>query len=401
MVKWFDGFLVSLFLCVSVLQLVYAEDHINANIALLVPVTSKGLDSNVEVEETYLFTNLLTSLQNTITDKDYQDFHISLYLAVDSGDLIYDQKGASKILKKLFAKYIPRVSLKLIRLDGHSQRITAIWNELVRRAYISGTNNSGGRASSRNDYFLFLSDDAIVQSSGFIRNIVTQLNSNNNFGVVAFTEKHKYSETGSWPTFPCFHRTHVDIFGSDGAFDRVFMNSYVDIWISDVYRAFGAGSAVIEPKAQILNMVGGQDSPRYNPTFPGWDAYIAAVERGRRRVAMYLGTLAPTCVEDIIPALRDRFLWQGESQSPSQSPSPSQSQVLRQQEEVNGIVFVDVSGEDADSLATTATTAAAMGDNRETQQAVYRFHWRPQDLSYGREGYHYVDYCRQAPGCVL
>lgn len=331
-------------------SMVNAEDlGSQPGVALLVPVTSKGIDERVDIEDTYLFANLLKSLQDTITDSDYQNYRISLYLAVDAGDRIYDQKGAAKLLKKLFAKYIPDVSFKLVRLTGHSQKIASIWNELVHRAHSS---------KGQNDYYIFLSDDAIVQSKGFVGNIAKKLADNGNFGVVAFSEKHKYAEAGSWPTFPCFHRTHVDIFGAQGqgAFDSVFVNSYVDIWISDVYRAFD--SAVIHPGARILNTVGGEDSPRYTPTFPGWDAYIAAVERGRRLVGAYLSGLAPMAERDVIPALKGRFV-------------------------VPVVVEVDTAGE------------------VEGAEALLRFRWTPRELSYGPEGLHYADYCRQAPGCVL
>jgi len=326
-------------LCV-ILGLVAASSK--ENVALLVPVTSKGFDRNIEMEYMYLFTHLVASLQVAITEADYEAYQISLYLAIDSGDSVYDRKGAGKELQKLFSSHLPRVSFKLLRLDHHSQKIAAIWNKLVQRAF------SGKRP---NDYFIFLSDDAVVESEGFVGNIVTTLADNNNFGVVAFHEKHKYAKAGSWPTFPCFHRTHLEIFGADAAFDPVFVNSYVDIWISDVYRAFK--SDVILPEAIILNTVGGQESPRYNPTFPGWDTYIAAVERGRRRVAAYLSSLPSERIE-AIPAMYGRL---------------------------------------------TAATVDATGETEEEEEDL-RFRWSPRELSYGPEGYHYADYCRQAAGCI-
>lgn len=313
-------------------------------IALLVPVTSRGSESN-NFSETTLSTNLLKSLAATTKDNQHQ---ITLFLGVDEGDRLYDGTGAMKGLKRLFQSLVPHIHLKIVRVAGAQQRIAMLWNELAQKAY-----------TSAHDYFFVLSDDAILISDNWVDSLVNRLQGNRNFGVVSLYEHHKRAAAGSWPTFPGFHRTHVDIFGATEAFDTVFVNSYVDIWISDVYNVFNA-SFIVE-QAAVRNIIGGEDMPRYQPFFPGWEAYVGAVERGRRIVAQFLGRHSVPTLEEFPPSVR---AW------------------CRQ-------------------LA-SQDTITVLGDHVETEsKGEWIFRWTPAQLAYGPEGFHYRDYCAQAHGCIV
>ena len=263
-------------------------------VSILVPVTSRTISPLTPIEDTFLFTNLIDSLQSAILDSEFDKFRITLYLAIDANDPIYDQNGAAKKLKVLVKAMLPKLRLKIVRLVGFSERIGHIWNELVQRAYNGGS-----------EYFLFASDDAIMKSPGFITSITSLLDNNLHFGVVSLKEEHKYAAAGSWPTFPCFHRLHLEIFGEERAFDPIFYNSFVDIWISDVYKPFQA--AIIDMNSVVVNAIGGEDVPRYNPVFPGWDVYVNSVIEGRKKVWNYLSSLQIDDKNELIPSIIQSF----------------------------------------------------------------------------------------------
>ena len=276
-------------------------------VALLVPVTSNKLPEDTTIDASYLFTNLLPSLQEHIGESEYEEFDISLYLGIDAGDRLFDQDGARRILKQLSASFIPKIKLKIVRMIESKHQIRRIWNELAASAY-----------KGNNEYFIYTSDDAILQSSGFVSSITTKLHDNHGFGVVAFHELHKKAAAGSWPTFPCFSRVHLEIFGASNAFDNVLLNSYTDIYISDVYKIFN--SAVIDVNAIIMNLVGGEDLPRYNPAFPGWPSYIEAVVRGRKLVLKYLNSMTNVAsvkldsgvtllTDNVVPSIIDKVVY--------------------------------------------------------------------------------------------
>lgn len=337
-------------------------------------------------------------------DNNGEYYRITLYLGIDVDDPIFDATGANKRMKRSIHELFNtdstiaqqyEMNLKVVRLDPqHSGgKIAHIWNELAARAYTSGTH-----------YFITLSDDAVLQSQGWLPVVISKLRRNNNFGMVSLYEVHKIAAPGTWPTFPCYHRTHIDIFTySTGQqsiptmisgstrnslsgnillpFDPTFMNSFADIWLADVYSIF-PGAASIEPMAVVHNVVGGEERPRYAPTFPGWDTYVDSVQRARRRVAAYLSVLSEGSGDDNSG---------GGHRFPHSIVQQLQQEYQQQQQE---------HGQERSTVTMTSSIDGSSSTSSRSSRG-YRYTWTPQSLSYGPEGYHYEDYCKQAPGCKL
>ena len=248
-------------------------------IALIVPVTSRGIQASntIAIENLPIYSYLISSMSKLQTNET--NFAITtMYLGYDEGDEIYDNRKTVKALVKHFKNKVPFVSVKPIRLVGLSQRIAHIWNHLVSIAYEDG-----------NEYFCVLSDDSLLLSKGWLHSLIQALKRNpfmSNFGTVAFFEQHKRLKPGTFPTFPVIHKTHLDIFGSQEMIHPHFANSFADPYISDLYVVFES-SRIVEV-AKIVNVIGGEDTPRYNPGFPGWDNYVDLVQMGRRKIAKWL-----------------------------------------------------------------------------------------------------------------
>lgn len=350
-----------------------AEKGINSRlkIALLVPVTSKSLPINTPIQDTYLFSNLLKSITNTLSKSELEKYSISMYLGFDANDKLYDAVGSSKQIKKYVELLCPFIQLKLIRMTGSIHRIGYIWNYLTMRAY-----------KNRNDYYIILSDDAILKSNDWISEIVLALQFNSNIGVVSFFEQHKYTTHGTWPTFPCFSNVHIEIFTDVDdsshknqivAFDPVFTNSFVDIWLSDVYIIFNC--SMIVKTAIIDNAIGGEDVPRYNPIFPGWDVYVSAVERGRERVVKYFNKWSQNAsTEEIsqLPSVLSKFI-----------DFPDHSPLAVCTEESEGLVEVN-----------TETSLESIDHSKFIKNE------EKPSLAYGTEGYHFKDICRVRQTCI-
>jgi hypothetical protein len=119
--------------------------------------------------------------------------------------------------------FIPNIIIRPIRLTGFTGKIVHIWSDLTSRAYTDGA-----------QYFFLLGDDVVVLTHNWMSKIIIKLHNNpvmSNFGTVAFYD----TQQPFFPTFPAFHRIHLDIFGKENAFDSFFTNTFADPWLSDVY----------------------------------------------------------------------------------------------------------------------------------------------------------------------
>ena len=243
------------------------------HVGIIVPVTSKGHDTSKGIAKLPLFSYLISGLQNTTTRFDNIKMH--LYLGYDECDVVYDSDALVDIVDAI-NYFLPDIAVQHIRLAGLTGKIVHIWNELTSRAYLDGI-----------DYFFLLGDDVVITTVDWAPLAISTLQSNpvlSNFGTVAF---HDLSNP-DFPTFPVFHRTHLDIFGHSNAFDPFFENTFADPWLSDIYVKFQ--SSFIPSTIVLKNMIGGFEQARYNPKHPNMENYIDLVQRTRRALAAWLST---------------------------------------------------------------------------------------------------------------
>jgi len=290
----------------------YKTKEEKVQVAILIPITSKGLPADTKLAELPILKFFIPSFRDTQADV-FEGFKVLIVLGYDIGDPVYDHAPNREFILTEIARQLPQVKVKALEMPDFKGKVLHIWNRLAAHAYRDGA-----------EYFFFLGDDLLLKSKNWMGNIVERLQNNQflpNLGTVAFFDEHKREKHGTRPTFPTFHRTHLDIFGADFAIDPVFGNQFGDPWIFDVYLPFN--SSVIEERAHLYNVIGGDVMPRYNPEQPSWELYIDAVQRGRRRVAKWIAS-----------------------------------------------------------------------------RRLQGYTWTPAQLAYGAEGMHFVDYCRESPGCM-
>ena len=251
-------------------------------VAFIVPVTSNGLPENIKLTETPLFKILLSSMVE-VYDQESKWARMIMYLGYDENDPLFDNDKVIQQILDRTEKQLPFLTVRFLRLKGLRHLVAHIWSALASVAYQDGA-----------DYYCILSDDSQLLNKGWLHSLVYSLQNNpilSNFGTVAFYEEHKRLEPGTFPTFPFFHKTHLQIFGHNNMIHPHFANSFADPYISDLYSIFG--SAKIVSGAKIKNIIGGEDMPRYNPAHPGWDNYIDLVQSGRRKIAVWLAQNKP------------------------------------------------------------------------------------------------------------
>jgi len=256
-------------------------------VCLVVPVTSRGAageaaisPDTLQFSELPILKYLVPSLIGTFGEETFQWAKVTIVIGFDEGDPIYDNEDIMRQILIEINLQLPLVVVKTVKLTGLGNKVVHIWNTLIGHSYRLGA-----------DYFFCLGDDVVMLSVNWIGQMVLRLR-NNAFlpllGTVAFFDEHKLEVHGTRPTFPAFHRTHLDIFGVDTAFDPIFKNQFADPWLYDVYKPFN--SSVIDSNAHLYNVIGGDFLPRYEPQLPDWEGYIDAVQRGRRRVAMWVAS---------------------------------------------------------------------------------------------------------------
>jgi len=186
------------------------------------------------------------------------------------------------IVEESVSLYLPSVQFRGVRLEGLTGKVVHIWNALAEIAFAEGA-----------DYYFMLGDDVVLKTPKWVRKVVnvlqstTQENFISNFGTVSFFDE-AYS---NFPTFPVFHKTHLEIFGAKQAFNPFFTNIFADPWLFDVYAIFN--STKIFRDVRLENIIGGNpvvsldngnnikndsNRPRYQQNHPHIENYIDLVQ---------------------------------------------------------------------------------------------------------------------------
>ena len=199
-------------------------------------------------------------------------------LGYDAGDSVYDDPSTLENILEACKFFVPQYRWKAIQLQNLEGKVVHIWNHLTAVAAMDG-----------GEYFCLLADDVVIETPDWATRVMSTLTENpflTNFGTVAFFDQQQ----PGFPSFPCFHRTHLEVVGDlFAAMDPIFVNSFADPWISDVYAAFN--SSFIPKNIVLENKIGGNGNPqmpRYQQLRVGMEHYLDAVHRARRIAAQWL-----------------------------------------------------------------------------------------------------------------
>jgi hypothetical protein len=280
------------------------ENRKKRSIAIIVPSTTRGLVRNGTVDHLPLFSHLLPSLAYTVeslrssgsaggstggssigggSGGGHPPLSLSVFVGFDEGDFMYDDEPLRQMIVDKAMRILPGVSIQFVKCFSMEGKVVHLWNKLSSIAYGEGW-----------EYYALLGDDVVLLTPGWPHRVMDLLRSNpfhENMGTVGI-----YDETHVpfFPSFPCFHRLHLDIFGQSSAFDSVFTNAYADPWISDVY-VWPFHSAFLPSDIRLRNIYGGfmeqgKVLPRYIHQYNAvpLEQYVEAVQRARVVVARFL-----------------------------------------------------------------------------------------------------------------
>jgi len=275
--------------------------------AIIVPIMSRAVDGS-QIYDLPFFKFLVPGLMRTLPEtlisakpssltskesnnsvynsieEEQQQITVSMYLGYDAGDPVFDDGNKMASVEESVSLYLPSVQFRGVRLEGLTGKVVHIWNALAEIAFAEGA-----------DYYFMLGDDVVLKTPNWIRKIVNVLQSTteenliSNFGTVSFFDE-AYS---NFPTFPVFHKTHLEIFGANQAFNTFFTNTFADpvSLLFDVYAIFN--SSKILRDIRLENIIGGNPekvlcTTKFTSCFTNIEDYIDLVHRGRRQVAKWI-----------------------------------------------------------------------------------------------------------------
>ena len=178
-------------------------------VALLVPTLNTEAAGNLPLKS-----YLLDSLKISLLPADSDNFLISIYIAYDDGDAVFDDPQSS-IVEELQRDY-PSFRFRAIKMFK-THWLTFIWNRLFVIAYREG-----------NDFFLQINDDVQLLNRGWLSPTVDLLQ---NASVVGLND---YVWNCKIFTQALVGRSHYDNFGGF-FFPPGIKDWYSDNWITNVY----------------------------------------------------------------------------------------------------------------------------------------------------------------------
>lgn len=197
-----------------------------------------------------VFATFAQSFRETVSGSN----DVRIYVGIDDGDPYYDAIEPEK-------RHAPHVAWDRLRsvtgatvipvlMEGMGGRICAIWEHLAMR----------GHADSC-DAFLFAGDDLQLITPGWDVKLCEPLHERG-YGIEAFYDR----AFPDFPTFPIFHRSHIDLFGR--VFPPEFANAsqYGDPFLFDLYKDIGAAN--LHRDAHCHNTIGGSGVARYDKVQP-------------------------------------------------------------------------------------------------------------------------------------
>ncbi|KAG7342382.1 glycosyl transferase family 2 protein [Nitzschia inconspicua] len=188
-------------------------------VAIVMCIRSKS--EWIHINETSLYTLLIPSIEKTVTQDEWKNYRIELFLGFDAGDRFWENDQHRQLLQSTTAQTLPHLGINFMAVM--KKRPTQIpFNAVCRAAYELG-----------GDYIVRINDDTEFLTPNWITLGVQQLNQfhPSQLGVVG--PKCDQGNTDIL-THDMVHRLHLDIFQHQYYPDE-FDNWWIDDWISLVY----------------------------------------------------------------------------------------------------------------------------------------------------------------------
>ena len=188
------------------------------NFAILIPATARDSDYwNFKDSDLY---QTMKSFYETCDEQHLYTF----FIGIDKNDWFYQD---SKIKDQMF-DFIsdkPKSSIQFVEFDkSYKNDIAGMWTKLYKEAY----NNY--------DYFVQVGSDVKFLDKGWVDDIITIFQQNNNLGVVGFKDfgRQQIDPKDKLFTQTIVTKQHLDIFGF--YYPPEIKNWGCDDWIGDIYE---------------------------------------------------------------------------------------------------------------------------------------------------------------------
>lgn len=188
------------------------------DIAILIPT----LNFDTKIENNAFFKHTLLSLNKTISQSEFKNYSITIYIAYDENDIFLRDINNINIhrswITEVFGKY-KNIFVKYTKFPVSSS-VVFLWNSLFVEAFKDG-----------NKYFVQLNDDTEIKKNGWLSDSIKYFENGFN-GVIGFNSKEwgckLYTQT-------IVSRQHY--YNTNGNFyPIVFHNCMSDIWITEFYK---------------------------------------------------------------------------------------------------------------------------------------------------------------------
>lgn len=192
-----------------------------------------------------LFSTFAQSFRETVSRSN----EVRIYLGIDDNDAHYC-RNYEAVISRLASITGAKLSPIFMDAKRYAHRICAIWDTLARLGYGDGC-----------DSFLFAGDDLRFITQGWDEKLCDPI-MRRGYGIEAFYD----IAFPDFPTFPIFHRSHIDCFGS--VFPESFCdaNQQGDPFLYELYRSIGAAN--LHRDVRCENTIGGTGPARYNKVNP-------------------------------------------------------------------------------------------------------------------------------------
>ena len=209
--------------------------------AILIPTTSnkRNYDSYTDTD---LYQRFIKSFLLTYNN----NYKFKIYIGIDADDKFYNDAGVQEKLLR-FMSVMKNVDIQFYKFDNNYKGdVGAIWTKLYEYAI-----------EEKNEYFLQIGDDVVLQHRGWDTSSILKLKENFGIGVCGLVDagRRRYNPTDSLITQGVVTKIHYNIFGF--LYPPELRSWYIDNFIGDIYEIWGYKYIIPE---SILNTGG---DPRY------------------------------------------------------------------------------------------------------------------------------------------
>lgn len=246
---------------------VFVELTVQRKQMVMVVACTKSVEEWIQGDELPIdIEEFLTTVVQTVTPQELQDYDVQVLLAFDDGDAFWEKKYMRELAQQKF----PSIPVNFLSIKKGGQQTSRIpFNEACQAAYEYGA-----------DYIVRVNDDTKFKSSGWVAMGIKALLDFPvpNLGVVGPLDL----ALPRLLTHDMTHRTHLDIF--DRYYPVEFDNWWIDDWIESVYGA----NSTRQLTDWIVTNENKKGGTRYKVDWTQKDNLMPSVERGKRQIKQFL-----------------------------------------------------------------------------------------------------------------